>query len=269
MRAVGIVGVVCAVFALVAGCGRDAENADRPAASATVSVGATTAGRTPGIAHAPAAPNSPQPRPAPPLPAPTPRPPASPVHGTAVIETVTLGGVAVPDVPVSVHQMRPCDTAQRDIPLGAIEIARWDAVTGDDGLAAFVVPVGCFRFRMDPPPGTDPVPEGMHTLFVTESGQVVTGTLRFDDPAPAACAAETVVDELDDAGDLTADAATVGECDGAWAVIAWDIPGDSQRIVHRGPGGWRTYVAFPHATCWSTAAADGVPTRLERYFHPC
>ncbi|WP_157119949.1 hypothetical protein [Nocardia xishanensis] len=42
------------------------------------------------------------------------------MHGTAVIETVTLGGVAVPDVPVSVHQMRPCDTAERDILSNAI-----------------------------------------------------------------------------------------------------------------------------------------------------
>ncbi|WP_245673675.1 hypothetical protein, partial [Nocardia lijiangensis] len=207
--------------------------------------------------------------PAPPAPAPAPQPPASPALGTAVIETVTLAGVAVPDVPVSVRQMRPCDMAQLDIPLGATEIARWDAVTGDDGRAVFVVPVGCFRFRMDPPPGTDPVPEGMHTLFVTESGLVVTGTLRFNDPAPEACAAETIVGELDDAGDLTADAATVSECDGAWAVISWDIPGDSQRIVHRTPDGWRTYVVFPHDTCWSTAAADGVPARLQPYFHSC
>ncbi|MCP2299421.1 hypothetical protein APR11_005876 [Nocardia amikacinitolerans] len=267
MRAVGIVGVVCAVVALMAGCAGEAEEAERLRASATV--GATTVDGTPEIAEEPAATRAPQPRPAPPAPAPAPQPPASPVLGTAIIETVTLGGVAVPDVPVSVWQMRPCDMAQLDIPLGASEIARWDAVTGADGRAVFVVPVGCFRFRMDPPPGTDPVPEGMHTLFVTAAGQVVTGQLRFNDPAPADCAAETIVGELDDAGDLTAEGATVTECDGSWAVIVWDVPGDSQRIVHRTADGWRTYVVFPHDVCWSTAAADGVPARFESYFQPC
>lgn len=101
-----------------------------------------------------------------------------------------------------------------------------------DGRIAFTVPVGRYRFGMNPPPGTDPVPEGMHTLFVTTEGQVVTDSLRFQDPASApSCPSQTIVDDLDVGEPQSSVAATVPECHGSSAVIGWDMPGDSRRIM--------------------------------------
>lgn len=198
-------------------------------------------------------------------------PPAPPKRsGTAVITTRTLSGAAVPHVPVQVRQMQPCNPAQRDIPPGANEIGRWDGKTDANGRSVFQLPLGCFYFSMDPPPGTFPVPEGLHALFLTEPGQQVTGQLRFNDPAATACTPQAIARDLDDLGWLADKKATVSECDGRWAVIVWDVPGDSQRIVRRPEDGkWRTYVVFPHDTCRAKATADGVPARLQPYFLPC
>ncbi|MEV6554924.1 hypothetical protein AB0M22_04320 [Nocardia sp. NPDC051756] len=189
--------------------------------------------------------------------------------GTAVIRTQTLSGSPVPNVPVHLSLVQPCDPASQDIPLGeTVEVLRRDAVTDGAGIATFSVPTGCYFFGMGtPPPGTAPVPEGMHSLFLVREGQLVSGQLRFEEPGLApSCAAATIVHDLDDIGELTSANATVSQCDGAWAVIVWDSPGDSQRIVRHAVDGWITYVYFPHDVCWTKAAADGVPARLRPYF---
>ncbi|WP_378732305.1 hypothetical protein [Nocardia brasiliensis] len=205
---------------------------------------------------------------------PAPDKPGNPpqASGTVVLKTRTLSGAPVPKVPVDLRLVQPCDPASHDIPLdGTTEVLRRDAVTDANGSATFAVPVGCYRFGMGtPPPGTTPVPEGMHSLFLLHQGQVVSGELRFQEPnLPPFCAAQTIVHDLDDIGELGSHNATVTECDGNWAVIVWDVPGDSQRIVRRAPDGWATYVYFPHDVCWTKAAADGVPTRLQDYFIIC
>ncbi|MCM6773608.1 hypothetical protein NDR87_09010 [Nocardia sp. CDC159] len=177
----------------------------------------------------------------------------------------------MPNVPVNVRLQRPCDPAARDIPPEAKEVLRRDAVTDGNGVASFSVPVGCYYFAMGTPPaGATPVPEGMHSLFLVRGGQTVTGELRFEEPGlGSGCAVQTVVHELDDLGELGTEAATVRECDGKWAVIAWDLPGDSQRIIRRAADGWVTYVYFPHDVCWAKASADGVPARMQKYFPSC
>ncbi|WP_306363955.1 hypothetical protein [Nocardia sp. CC227C] len=191
--------------------------------------------------------------------------------GTVVLRTLSLSGIAIPYVPVELALLRPCDPLGHDLPEGTPEVRRWDATTGIDGQATFSVPVGCYRFGMNAPPGTDPVPEGMHTLFVESDGQTVFGSLRFQDPAPEpVCAPQTIVHDLGEGPPYTTATPTVPECDGYWAVISWDIPGDSQRIVRRAHGSpWRTYVSFPHDVCRAEAAADGLPVELEKYFSVC
>ncbi|MBF6333025.1 hypothetical protein [Nocardia transvalensis] len=71
----------------------------------------------------------------------------------------------------------------------------------------------------------------MHSLFLVRAGQTVTGEMRFEEPGlPPPCAVQMIVHELDDLGELGSAGTTVSECDGRWAVIAWDVPGDSQRL---------------------------------------
>lgn len=257
-RLVRVVGVLGAVLVAGSACGGDdgVASRDKP-----------TSGAIPTISSAPGA--TPQ-RPTtsvPPGNSPPGNPP--PAFGTAVIRTRTLSGAPVPNVPVHLALVQPCDPASHDIPLGGTtETLRRDAVTDGTGIATFSVPTGCYFFGMGtPPPGATPVPEGMHSLFLVQEGQQVSGQLRFEEPGLApSCAAATIVHDLDDIGELADANATVSECDGAWAVIVWDSPGDSQRIVRHAADGWITYVYFPHDICWTTAAADGVPARLRPYF---
>ncbi|WP_405181706.1 hypothetical protein OG225_11655 [Nocardia sp. NBC_01377] len=182
-----------------------------------------------------------------------------------MLRTVTVGGVAVPNVPVRLARYAPCGPASRDLPEGTPEVERWTGTTDADGRSTFTVPVGCYHFGMTPPPGSDPVPEGMHALFVTADGESVTGSLRFRDSAQAAhCDPQSIVGQLELADYQRNATATVRECDGTWAVIAWDVPGDSQRIVWRAASRWATYVVFPHNRCWTQAKTDGAPDTLER-----
>ncbi|MEV0683561.1 hypothetical protein AB0I35_06800 [Nocardia sp. NPDC050378] len=190
-----------------------------------------------------------------------PSPPPTPATGTIVLRTETVSGVAVPDVPVHLSRQEPCDPAGHDIPVGETsETQRLDAVTDGDGRAVFTVPVGCYYFGMTAPAGTNPVPEGMHSAFLTTAGSTVEGLLRFQDTA-GSCHPDGISADL---GML--DNAAVIDCDGTWAVIRFATPGDNQRIIRRVDGTWTTYVLFPNETCWSTAESDGVPARLRPYF---
>ncbi|WP_433672600.1 hypothetical protein ACQP06_13965 [Nocardia sp. CA-136227] len=186
------------------------------------------------------------------------------------VKTATLKGVAVPYVPVHLRLYQPCDPAGHDRAEGTPEVRRFDGVTDLSGQAVFTVPVGCYGLNMDTVPGTNPVPEGMHTVFVETDGQSVTGKLRFQDPAPdPVCAQQTINHDLKVESRLSGAAATVTGCDGNWAVIAWDVQGDSQRVVRHTASGWTTYVGFPHNVCWAKAEQDGVPDRLKKYFTGC
>ncbi|MFI9510159.1 hypothetical protein [Nocardia sp. NPDC052566] len=259
----GIVGKVCAVLALAAvaaGCGGGVTDSGPQASRTTSPATQTTPGAAPGSSpgsppdKAPGAPSANAPQ----------------ASGTAVIRTATLSGKPVPNVRVNLSLQQPCDPAGHDIPPGETnEARRWNGVTDGNGTATFSVPVGCYFFGLDKPapPGTKPVPEGYHTLYVTAPGQKVDGLLRFEDPAPTGnCAPGVIAADLTDIGALKNATATVRECDGQWAVIVWDVHGDSQRIVRRKADRWSTYVVFPHDTCWARAAADGVPIRLKPYF---
>ncbi|WP_228792671.1 hypothetical protein [Nocardia cyriacigeorgica] len=267
---------LAAAAALLTACGDDSGTAGT-ATSASPGATSTT---TPGPAVATPAPFRIPPLNGPPEPARPQQPPGAPsqpvpppaqAYGTAVIRTQTLSGVGVPDVPVNVRLVQPCDPATRDIPVGeTTEVLRRDGVTDASGVTSFEVPVGCYYFGMDPPPGTTPVPEGMHSLFITRAGETVDGTLRFEEPGlPPPCAAETIERDLGVGPELANASATVSDCDGRWAIIVWDTPGDSQRLVRHDGTTWSTYVAFPHETCWSQAVADGVPGRFEKYFPAC
>ncbi|KAF0847748.1 hypothetical protein [Nocardia caishijiensis] len=190
-----------------------------------------------------------------------PSPPPTPATGTIVLRTETVSGVAVPAVPVHLSRQEPCDPAAHDIPVGeTTETQRFDAVTDGDGRAAFTVSVGCYYFGMTAPAGTNPVPEGMHSAFLTAAGSTVDGLLRFQDSA-GPCHPDGISADL---GVL--DNAAVIDCDGTWAVVRFATPGDNQRIIRRVDGTWTTYLLFPHETCWDTAESDGVPARLRPYF---
>lgn len=192
--------------------------------------------------------------------------------GTVIIRTHSLQGIAIPYVPVNLRLYQGCDPNSGDFPEGLPEAQRWDDTTDANGQAVFAVPVGCYRFGMNAPAGTNPVPEGLHTIFVKTDGETVYGSLRFQDPAPSPlCASQTIVHDLDVAPYLKTATPTVTDCDGFWAFIAWaDSPGDNARIVHRDYGTpWTTYVLFPHDVCRAEAQADGIPANLEKYFQVC
>ncbi|MFD5180465.1 hypothetical protein ACFWM1_31965 [Nocardia sp. NPDC058379] len=265
------IGVVAGVTLLLAGCGGDGPRTVDSSSSVRPS-SVTSTSRPPVIvppSEAPVTSAPPVTRPpvgtsAAPTSART-TPPPTPATGTVVLRTATLSGVPVPGVPVRLSLQQPCDPAGHDIPVGeTTETQRQEGVTDAAGLAVFTAATGCYHFGMTAPAGTNPVPEGMHSLFLVEAGATVTGNLRFQDTAPApACAEATVETELGvDAGPV----ATISHCDGRWAVVSWDSPGDNQRIITRATGTWATYVQFPHDTCWAEASAAGVPDTLRHYF---
>ncbi|MEV0246102.1 hypothetical protein AB0H76_05875 [Nocardia sp. NPDC050712] len=176
---------------------------------------------------------------------------------------------------MNLRLVTPCDPAAHDIPVeGVQETQRFTGTTDATGRAVFTVPVGCYRMGMgQPPAGTRPVPEGMHTLFVTRAGEAVEGSFRFQDAGwPPVCSTETIVNDLAAGGELYAGQADpalaqLRDCEGTWGVISWNTPGDTQRIVHHNFERWTTYVAFPHDTCWTEATRAGVPERLRPYFN--
>ncbi|MFD4432899.1 hypothetical protein [Nocardia sp. NPDC058497] len=267
------IGVIAGVTTLfLAGCGADgpqtpgtsssvrpttATSTSRPPVVTPPTGGPATAApidTTPGATGVPTTPAQPG-------------PPPAPARGTVVLRTATLSGVPVPGVPVYLSLQQPCDPASHDIPVGeTTETQRLDGVTDSSGLAAFTTTTGCYRFGMTAPAGTNPVPEGMHSLFLVDAGATVTGALRFQDtpsePAPA-CAEPTIETEL---GVDPGPDALITLCDGRWAVVSWNSQGDNQRIITRSSGTWTTYVGFPHDTCWTEATAAGVPDSMRRYF---
>ncbi|MFC6012706.1 hypothetical protein [Nocardia lasii] len=265
------IGVIAGMTLLVTACGGGEPQApSTPRPSVTSTAPAPTATAAPADAPDDATPGAPAPTVvAPPEPgASTTAPPPESATGTIVLRTVTVSGVPVPAVPVRLSLRRPCDPVGHDIPLGeTTEALRRDGITDDQGSATFTVPTGCYHFGMTAPAGTNPVPEGMHSLFLVTPGSTITGKLRFNDAAPAsACAESTIETEL---GVDMAPAATISDCDEQWAVVRWDSPGDNQRVITRTSGTWTTYVLFPHVTCWTTAFTDGVPQPLRHYFHNC
>ncbi|WP_194824275.1 hypothetical protein [Nocardia sp. XZ_19_231] len=271
------IGVVAGVTVLLTACGTGdpqvpGSNSARSTTTVTASIPIATPSAAPAVISGGPASTAGEGGPsksvgAPTAPAMTATPPAA-ATGTVVLRTVTLSGVPVPGVPVHLSLQQPCDPSSNDIPLGeTVETVRRDGVTDEQGQASFVTEIGCYHFGMTAPSGTNPVPEGMHALFLVTPGSTATGKLRFQDtptePA-AACAESTIESEL---GVDPGPAATIADCDGQWGVIRWDTPGDNQRLITRTSGTWTTYVRFPHDTCWTTATADGVPARLRTYFN--
>ncbi|WP_446223246.1 hypothetical protein ACTWPB_26680 [Nocardia sp. IBHARD005] len=265
-------GVVAGMTVLLVGCGSgDPQRPGSSPARPTTTISAPISVATPSAAPAPAGRPSATSLAGRPTsvgvsttPATTAQSP-EPATGTVVLRTVTLSGIPVPGVPVHLSLQQPCDPSSKDIPLGeTMETLRRDGVTDEQGRASFITEIGCYRFGMTAPAGTNPVPEGMHTLFLVTAGGTATGQLRFQDTAPEpACAEATIETELGvDPGPV----ATIPDCDGQWGVIRWDTPGDNQRVITRASGTWTTYVRFPHDICWSSASADGVPERLRSYF---
>ncbi|MBD8504991.1 hypothetical protein HT102_00620 [Hoyosella sp. G463] len=104
--------------------------------------------------------------------------------GSILVETKTFSGAAIPSVPVSLMLAAECDAANRDIPLGADFTTIYDGVTNAAGEALFAdMPLGCYRANMDVPQNTNPVPEGMHTVILTEAIPDQSLWFRFtDDP---------------------------------------------------------------------------------------
>ncbi|WP_410869737.1 hypothetical protein [Nocardia sp. A7] len=265
------IGVIAGATLLLAACGGgdpqvSGSSSVRPTNTSTAPISVATPSPAPGVV--PGGPPTITSVGGRPSSAPTTAQPPAAATGTVVLRTVTLSGIPVPGVPVHLSLQQPCDPSSNDIPVGeTAETLRRDGVTDDQGRAAFVTEIGCYRFGMTAPAGTNPVPEGMHTLFLVTPGSTATGQLRFQDtprePA-SACTESTIETEL---GVDPGPAATIADCDGQWGVIRWNTPGDNQRVITRTSGTWATYVIFPHNTCWSSASADGVPARLRGYFN--
>ncbi|QBS46481.1 hypothetical protein DMB37_36015 [Nocardia sp. CS682] len=191
-----------------------------------------------------------------------------------MLRTITLSGTRVPNVPITLRLRQPCNPATHDIPPNTTEVLRRDTVTDQNGSATLPLPLGCYTLDTNsPPPGMTPFPKGSQRLFLKYAGLTVNGELRFQESGPQPpCSAQTVVlelhdrDKLDD--HLLGANPTVRDCDGQWAFVAWDSPGDNARLIRRAANGWTTYVRFPHDVCWAKAAGDGVPARMKDRF-PC
>ncbi|WP_194836386.1 hypothetical protein [Nocardia sp. XZ_19_369] len=187
-------------------------------------------------------------------------------NGTIIITTVTTSGNRVPRVPVYIRQMVPCDPTIPGIPQHAREASVRESTTDYAGEAVFTAPVGCYIVGMTAPPGTSPATGEWPSLSIAREGQVANAELRFYDSAPDPCSAETIARDLAKQGGIPTGMPSVRECDGNWAVISWDSPGDTQRIVYSVPDRWSTYLVFPHDKCWAQAESEGVPARLKPYF---
>ncbi|WP_278314706.1 hypothetical protein [Lolliginicoccus levis] len=108
--------------------------------------------------------------------------PASTGPGSVLVETKTFTGAAIPSVPVSLMLAAECDVANRDIPLGVDFTTTYDGITNAAGEALFAdMPLGCYRANMDVPENTNPVPEGMHTVILTEEIPHQSLWFRFTD----------------------------------------------------------------------------------------
>ena len=54
--------------------------------------------------------------------------------------------------------------------------------------------------------------------------------------------------------------AVVQSCDGQWAMVNNDSPGDTAHLMRWQETFWGSYAAFPTNDCRSKAVADGVPS---------
>ncbi|NUS43603.1 MAG: hypothetical protein HOQ24_07950 [Mycobacteriaceae bacterium] len=193
--------------------------------------------------------------------------------GRIVVEARTRSGKPVAGTAVTARRAAQCDSARRDIPPGTAYLDTFTGTVGAGGSIVFGgVPLGCYSASMTPPTGSNPVPEGMHSAFLTTGSPNVTITFRFNDsPAstPGACTAAAIAADLDLPQAQKSAAAKVAYCKGDWAVISWNVPGDSQRLVQHRGAAWTTYVSFPHNQCWSEAKRNGVPADLVKYFGKC
>ncbi|WP_159080290.1 hypothetical protein [Nocardia suismassiliense] len=186
--------------------------------------------------------------------------------GTIIITTVTKSGSRVPRVPVYIRQMGPCNPSIPGIPQHAKEISVRESTTDYAGEAVFTAAVGCYVVGMTPPPGTYPAVDEWPSLSIAREGQVANAELRFHDAEPDPCSAKKIAGDLAEQGGIPAGTPSVRDCDGNWAVISWDSPGDTQRIVWSAADHWSTYLVFPHDRCWARAEVDGAPARLKPYF---
>ncbi|MGW0249374.1 hypothetical protein ACWDYH_22350 [Nocardia goodfellowii] len=89
-----------------------------------------------------------------------------------------------------------------------------------------------------------------------------------------ACTANAIVGDLMRQGELypgqeNPSLLQIMDCSGSWALISWNTPGDTARIIQYNGHSWTTYVRFPHDECWSRAVTTGVPQRLQPHFADC
>lgn len=191
------------------------------------------------------------------------------VDGTIVVESKTLNGVAVPNTAVTIQRAAECNAAQRDIPPGTTYTDTFSGATGNDGRVVFdSIPIGCYSVSAKPHANANPVPEGQHSAFLTVDARNQTVTFRFyDDAATDPCSTAGIVADLGVDPALQKATATVTDCAGGWAIIRWDAPGDTQRMIHHVAGKWTTYMVFPSQKCWKEAQSEGVPDDLKKYFN--
>ena len=83
------------------------------------------------------------------------------------------------------------------------------------------------------------------------------------------CTESALVRDLDIAPYVANARMFIGYCEDGWAVVSWDFPGDTQRMLRIENDRWVTYVSFPHRVCWDQAADEGVPANLRMYFTYC
>lgn len=122
--------------------------------------------------------------------APEPQAPVPPANsdaqsGTVIVESKTLTGAPVPGMPVTIRRASACNPELRDIPLDITYTHTFEGVTDQRGQASFTgIPIGCYGAQATPPEGSYPVPEGMHSAFLTKESPADTVWFRFYDEDP-------------------------------------------------------------------------------------
>ncbi|MCW4354316.1 hypothetical protein ONR57_13495 [Hoyosella sp. YIM 151337] len=122
--------------------------------------------------------------------APEPEVPVPPANsaaqsGTVIVESKTLTGAPVPGMPVTIRRASACNPESRDIPLDITYTHTFEGVTDHRGQASFTgIPIGCYGAQATPPEGSYPVPEGMHSVFLTKESPADTVWFRFYDEDP-------------------------------------------------------------------------------------
>ncbi|WP_018161235.1 hypothetical protein [Smaragdicoccus niigatensis] len=162
---------------------------------------------------------------------------------------------------VRASRISPCDPEKGYLPPTDAFIDKFTAVTDVQGRATFTgIPLGCYYVTADDNKDYQLASGSNGGVFLTSSQPNAEAGLEF----------ERNTSRCDPASfNMTPyfNAAVVQYCDGQWALVNNDSPGDTARLLRWNETGWVSYAAFPTNDCRSKAVSDGVPSQYFSSFN--